>query len=272
MTDENVGYRSGYRGFLWIIVLLFFVYGALQLWKAYVRYDIGIKYDHAMKQCEKYGGIHGEVPVVTKGVYDHSRTVTENMIFDRAAIFINSGLHFVEFKSDVVALSFLEKFETNGPYYTSGREKFPYYRVYVTTTGDPYCRLYERLLSEGLSPFEAANLGENQCIAVVGFSDPSRLEAPYELVVTDKVVDEAVSIEWNNLEVIDRRTRQVAASFNTFSHCFTRMAKNPSEGFGYCRGIYGNPKVRPKCPADYAKDARVITTFGKSAFTFTGSK
>ncbi|MCB1675557.1 MAG: hypothetical protein KDI01_04665, partial [Halioglobus sp.] len=44
---------------------------AYYTWRAYQHYDIDRKYEYAMRQCEKYGGQKGQIPVVTEGVYDH---------------------------------------------------------------------------------------------------------------------------------------------------------------------------------------------------------
>ena len=117
--------------------------------------------------------------------------------------------------------------------------------------------------------FQKANLSNENCVAIEGFDDPALLKAPYELVVTDKVIDEGTPVEWNNLEIVRRESGDVVASFNTFDHCFTKTARNSSEGFNYCAGIYSNPKVEPMCPESYAKSTLVISDFERAAFTYT---
>lgn len=262
----------GLGGFHKTLIFFAVLYALFSLYKLYFRYDISRKYDHAMAQCEKYGGPVGQIPVVTEGVYDQRPPTGVKDILRRASVFINSGLTYVEFDSENVGMYRASRYQRNGPYYKTGRQHFSHYRVYITERNDPLCHAYETLLEEGAKTFDAAGLSGDECVAIQGFDDPLLLKAPYELVVTEKIIDEGTPVEWNNLEIVERDTKRVTAAFNTFSHCFTKMATHQSEGFGYCVGIYGNPKVRPKCPADYAKDARVVNTFEKSAFSFKRNK
>ncbi|MCB1699964.1 MAG: hypothetical protein H6985_12875 [Pseudomonadales bacterium] len=268
MNDAESRKKSTYGWFSKLCIFIAVTWACVSLYRAYHRYDIDRKYDYAMQQCEKYGGLKGDVPVVTEGVYDHRRNTASKGILRRAAIFINRGLEYVEFGEGVVHLSFLEHFEWSGPYYKSANTPYPYYRVFVASSGNPLCEPYEKMAAKDSTIVEEAGLASTQCLAVEGFDDPAQLKAPYELLVSDQVVDEGTPVEWNNVQIVDRQSGVVAASFNTFSHCFTKQKRNRSEGFGYCSGIYGNPKVRPKCPAEYAKDSRVIEEFEFSAFKF----
>ena len=268
MEDKNLddGLKIHWVFKFWIVIAV--VYFGFFIYKKYQEYDIDRKYGYAMEQCEKYGGQHGKVPIMTKGVYDHRRVPRRNNILERASVFINNGLEYVEFNKSVVGLLSVRGFKRGGEYYISGDRMYPYYRVYIAERGAPLCGPYEAQLKKGYIHFEKANLSDDQCIAVEGFDDPSLLKAPYELVVTDKVIDEGVPVEWNNLEVIDRSNGEVVAAYNTFSYCFTSYGSHAAEGFKFCRGIYGNPKVRPKCPSEFTEDSRVIRHFENKAFTY----
>ncbi|MCB1675600.1 MAG: hypothetical protein KDI01_04880, partial [Halioglobus sp.] len=194
---------------------------AYYAWRAYQHYDIDRKYEYAMRQCEKYGGQKGQIPVVTEGVYDHRRRTRKENILLRASEYFSNGLRYVEFSKEVIRLSFNEGFERSGPYYKKGRELFSYYRVYIAQRGDILCKPYEYVLQQGHITFDSASLNSDQCIAVEGFDDPALLKAPYELVVVDNAIDENVLIQWTEIQVRERNSQQTLASFNVFSQCFT---------------------------------------------------
>ena len=142
------------------------------LCKLYFRYDISRKYDHAMAQCEKYGGAVGELPVVTDGVYDQRPPTGVIDILRRASVFINSGLSYVEFNSENVGFSDVSRYKWHGPYFKISNTRFTYYRAYITNRSDPLCHAYETLLEEGGKIFDAAGLAIGECIAIQGFDDP----------------------------------------------------------------------------------------------------
>ena len=239
---------------------------AYYTWRAYQHYDIDRKYEYAMRQCEKYGGQQGEIPVVTEGVYDHRRTSRSHDILERASIFLNNGLRYVEFSSDVINLYAGRRYGWRGPLFRKGSLMFDFYRVYIAKRGDPLCESYTALLKEGHTIFNSAGLSDSECVAIKGFDEPSEIRAPYELVLNDREINEGVSIEWKKIEIVDRSTQEAIANYSFFSHCFTKMKKNYSEGFKYCAGSYGNPKVWPTCPSDSTKASRGIELFENSAF------
>lgn len=235
-------------------------------------YDAGKKYELAMQQCEKYGGRKGMLPVVTEGVYVQTKVdYIYGGLLRRASVFLNSKLKYVEFSGEAVYLPGRE-FDPYGPYFRKRRTPFSYYRAYLSESGDPLCEPYERALRRGDIYFSEAELAANECVAVLGFDDPSLLEAPYELIRADKTIDEGVPIDWNNLEIVNRSTREVVAAFNTFTHCFTRTLRHGSEGFEYCLGIYGNLEVEPRCPDQGRQHNASKRAFEKSAFIYSGER
>ena len=189
---------AGLGGFYKTVIFFAVLYAVFSLYKLYFRYDISKKYDHAMAQCEKYGGRVGELPVVTEGFYDQRPPVGVKDILSRASVFINSGLSYVEFDSENVGMYGNTRYKKDGPYFRLRKQYFTYYRVYVTERNDPLCYAYETLLEEGRKTFDAAGLSIDECVAIQGFDDSLLLKAPYELVVTHKIIDEGTPIEWNN--------------------------------------------------------------------------
>lgn len=235
--------------------------------------EIDQMYGYAMQQCEKYGGEHGETPIQTEGVFDNRRPTTQHQLFERAALFLGAGLSFVEFNSDYILLPYASGgFKRGGQYYRVGNEMFDYYRVFVTGIEDVRCEGFQRYLQNSDHILRHAKINQEECLALEGFDDPGLLRATYELVVTDEVIREGVPVQWNNLEIMERTSGEVVASFNTFSHCLTATRVHASEGFSYCRGIYGNKRVRPQCPESYAEDASVVTVYEQSAFTNTRNR
>ncbi|MGH1471537.1 MAG: hypothetical protein ACRBCS_10110 [Cellvibrionaceae bacterium] len=165
-----------------------------------------------MEQCEKYGGQQGELPIIAEGVLDTRRVVRANDVLLRAATFINNGLKYVEFNKEVVEL-FSSEYPKEAPYFKNKYSHFDYCRAYVARKGDPLCEPYEK---KGHIHYDQAVLGESACVAVEGFDDAALLKAPYQLLVVDRIINEGVAVGWNNLQIVNRKTQKVMASYNTF--------------------------------------------------------
>ena len=228
------------------------------------RLSLEQKYEIAMAQCDKYGGEKGELPIITEGVYDNRRSVTTYDIFDRSVLFLTQGLQYVEFNSENVWLSGLN-FDSGYPFYKRYRNQFQYYRVMVATSENPLCQPYYKVKNKNLDIFSDLNLPKSKCLAVEGFDEPSRLKAPYEIFVNDHVIDDGFAIEWNDVVVVNRATAETLASFNTFNVCLTGLT---DVGGGQGKTCTGGVRARPKCPASYAEDSRVIIDFERRAFKY----
>lgn len=250
---------------IWLLLLVLLYVGAPG-WSSYKRNDIDKKLAHATRQCDQYGGYTGEIPIETEGVYDHRKRTRSPQILDRASMYINRGLSFVEFDADIVFLSAGEEFRRGGGYYRTGSTVFRYYRVYISEVGDPLCQPFLSLREKGEDSFRAAGLRVDQCIAVEGFDDPSKIKAKYELVLKEEVIDDGIAINWYSLQALRRETQTVVASYNFFSHCLTKMKRHRSEGFKYCKGSYSNPEIWPTCPGDTTAVSSGIDYFEENAF------
>ena len=267
MTEGSSFSRPGNGWFANTIIAVALLFLCLVLREIYVGYDVSVKYEHARAQCMKYGGIKGEIPVVTDGVYDLRSVPVPQSIFGRASLYINNGLEYVEFPSAVVRLD-SSYFESNGPHFKGHRSrKYAYYRAFVTSRDNILCQPYEDMIRVRPSYFSDERVTKDQCVAVVGFDESTGLKATYEFVINQVTVEEGTAIEWDNLEIVDRKSRLVLASYRTFSHCFTKILKHP-DGFNYCSGGSDNPQKNPTCPKNYMDSADELNAFERSAFTY----
>lgn len=238
-----------------VVIACLFLFGFLVFFRVEIyNFYIDRKYDQAMDQCKKYGGAQGDTPVVTEGIYDaYGRGGRKKDIFQRASTFLNNGLQYFEIKGDHVLLN-KKYFGKGKPYYKSEYwDVMPFYRVYLTKKGDFWCGPYEKIDADW-NPFSNAIVNSNQCVGVKPINTFSELKAPYELIWRSNKIEDTVTIEWWQTELVDRETQKVVAAYHVFSHCITHQSDAGFAGGKRCSGP--KPKVQPSCPAEYSENPR----------------
>lgn len=214
----------------------------------------------ALDECEKYGGAWGEYPIKTKGVFDRLRVLNKNDILYRSIRYINNGLEFVEYSSDVVWLPG-QYFKWGDPQYKDFNDDFKYYRVFVTSRGDALCRPYE-ILYEKAKENPLFDIADDQCLAVEGFDDPDLLRAQYEYRSIDNPRENKF-VRWRDIQVVERKTGQIVTGFNWFAHCIGGVQRSVFYG---ALGCYGGDDAFIECPAEGAELGKVINNFEDNLF------
>lgn len=214
----------------------------------------------ALDECEKYGGAWGEFPVKTKGVFDRLRVLNKNDILYRSITYINNGLEFVEYSSEVVWLPG-QYFKWGGPHFRRVREHYNYYRIFLTERGNPLCEPYE-ILFEKAKKSPLFKISDDQCLAVEGFDDPGLLRAKYEYRSVENIRDNKF-VEWLDHQILERATKEVVAGFNWFSFCIGGSQRSVRDGVVGC---YGGDDSFVACPVGRGQRTIKINAFEKDAF------
>lgn len=228
-------------------------------------------YEPAIAQCEKYGGKWGDTPVYTGGMLDsyggEPNRVT-NSIFGRSVFFFRQGLRYVEFSGDTITLLYID-FKWGDPQVLPQGGSFNYYHAFIAPKGHEFCGPFERLIDKGARGgllYEKLPIQRDECIAVAGFDDESRLKATYELRNDYEIIDEGAKIDWMSLRLIERSKGTIAARYKRFYECFTGVVGGTKHT--RCANAKSHPKVNINCPAS-AKQVNIeLKQFQQTLFTF----